>query len=399
MAIAKQDFIDDMRAQLYRQMSDSNYRLLRTKGLRGELMHNRMMMLARQITVEDNDFLGQDVGQGLIRPEVQIPAQIFYHRMDISAWAGLPSDLFYTVGDNWSATLVDSFPAFAEVSDNDVLKDFGLVDGEHDAVSGIVASTVDLVRDRRNWVVEWAVREYPNSINLIGQHISGADKRKAQVFVGLVYNTVLQSLLDSNLSATASKWRHVKANAIPAADFVSHLTTASSIATNLDHLRRNDRVYTFNNHTGELIEARRPDFENHMFTPDFATDDNHFKVRSILGMPQDAGASDATLVNLTFVDATDATLSPEFGAERFVFSVVMSGDESLTVNLTKTYTHTAVTVRRITFVPMTSVVVEPNEDGYYVVATGIGKTCIQVETVSQDKREKKTYQLLVVRTS
>ena len=293
----------------------------------------------------------------------------------------------------------------------------GLIGGEHPHDDGITDDSDTTVRERRNLIVEWAVREYEQALMLIKGESNTARRHNASIFTGLIYNTLLQSTVDTNLSETNSKWRHVKANLVPAREFIAYAQdSSSSNAVNITNLSVFDlysdrKVFTWNAYptvralmlgrSERDVEGTLTVFASHGFSPDFAEASAHYFVRGVLGMAQDAGVSDGTLkgINLIKDENVKVGFSPVFASTTKNYSVTSvlstNGVTELNVEAIPTYLHTDI--------KLSSAILGDDftdlDEGVTTVSTPISKTCIRMSTTSVDGTDKHTYTVIVVRIS
>ena len=313
-----------------RQLSDPSYQLVRG-DLRTQVIHDRFIMIVRQVLAGST--MSTQAHREVLEREAKYSFRILYENLPLAEWLSVLPDKFYAIGDEWKPVLMD-MPSAEEVTIDEVYNaGLGITGGDPvTAAPTFMPIQSQNVHKRRNIVVEWALREQPKAFQISMLGLTRVARDKASVFIGLIYNTLLQAMVDGNLSFTASKWRHVSANLIPVEDFV-RLVDAEPTASGTVNLNELDlnllyderRVYTWNAFPTVLaLQLGRPQGSPHAFVPLAAPGSAHYTVRAILGLPQDAGISEGTLSSLTFTDGddTELTLQPAFDPANNVYAVV-----------------------------------------------------------------------------
>ena len=384
-----------------RQLKGISYHAI-DDDVRMRVIHDRFIMIIKQVLAGST--MSTSAHRDVLEKEASYSFRVLYEKLPLADWLTTLPNKFYAVGDEWKPVLMD-MPSPEEVTLQDVhgVTGLGITGGSHTDAETFMPITSQNVHDRRNTIVEWALREYPKAFKISQLGLTTLDRKKAQVFIGLIYNTLLQATVDSNLSFSGSKWRHVMANIIPVEDFVrladAEPTVSGTVNLNdldLTQLYDESRVYTWNAFSTVMaLQLGRPQGSPHAFVPLSAPGSAHYTVRAILGLPQDAGISDGTLSSMVFTNAADEveTLQPAFDPASNVYAVVALMGAQVKVNATSTYPYA--TIKYLAGPVAALEEIEPDT----LIDVEVGKTCIRVECTSQDGTDKHTYDTNFIRIS
>ena len=384
-----------------RQLSDPSYQLVRG-DLRTQVIHDRFIMIVRQVLAGST--MSTPAHREVLENEAGYSFRILYENLPLADWLAILPDKFYAIGDEWKPVLVD-MPSAEEVTIEEVHNaGLGITGGTPATAPTFQPIQSQVIHERRNAVVEWALREYPKAFKISMLGLTRIARDKASVFIGLIYNTLLQAMVDTNLSATRSTWRHVSANLVSVEDFVrlADAEPTASGTVNLTDLDLNllydeRRVYTWNAFPTVLaLQLGRPQGSPHAFVPLAAPGSAHYTVRAILGLPQDAGISDGTLSSLVFTNGDDEVeiLQPVFASDTNVYAIVATAGMQVKVNATSTYPYAT-----IKYLAGPGVTALEDIEGDTLIDVEIGKTCIRVECTSQDGTDTHRYDTNFIRLS
>ena len=274
------------------------YKILLRSGVRGDLMHNRTIMILRQILALTPTTFNENA-KIILDTEMALPTFLFYERMDLAKWNAIRSDRFYKVTTNWGAEIVaiTELPNFFDISVLDVIKGLGFIGNSTTLLNSDYNVSLQHLRKQR--VIEWSINEYSKANaqtttvgdgTLINREIT---RKKTEVFRSYIYNTLHMGLNPINLEN--SRWGTLKQNLREWKEF-GKLFDQRNLDTILEQREaffsnrdvylwggREDRTLQRAVNRGTLDTRLRPVANT---IPQPGRNQDNYYVREILGIPQ-----------------------------------------------------------------------------------------------------------------
>ena len=292
------------------------YQSKRLDGLRGQIMHQRTMMILKPCLlpeVNGTHLLDDPKVRQIIKDEADRVPRVFFEKMRLEYWLNMRDGRFYQTKSDWSNRVISTnfIPDFSAVSELEVRGEFGLAHSGGTHRRSEDTYVIGEVERNRQVVVEWAI---PNHEKATYARFLETDTHKlnaAELFRKLIYNILMSTSIPANLEG--SQWALIERSLVDWLDFgrdIRHLNIDALWNSDLFYDERS--LYVYNPET-RLIELRselvRPqDFE-------------HYENRNVLGLLQSHNSHDAGLSTLViYVPGVGIHVPPNFDSDTYEYS-------------------------------------------------------------------------------
>ena len=310
----------EFKNQLFLEMSlhilGEIYQSKRLDGLRGQIMHQRTMMILKPCLLPEVNgvhLLDNPKVRQIIKDEADRAPRVFFDKMRLEYWLNMRDGRFYQTKSDWSNRIISTnfIPNFSFVSELEVRGEFGL---SHSGGTHRRSEDTYVIREserRRQSVVEWGIKNYKKASYAKFLETEETKLNAAKLFCKLIYNILMSTSIPDNRED--SKWALIEHSMIDWLDFgrdIRHSNINTLWDSELFYDERN--LYAYNPET-RIIELR-----SELVRPQ---DFSHYDNRNVLGLIQSHNSHDAGLSTLViYTPGVGVHVPADFDSNRFEYS-------------------------------------------------------------------------------